>query len=271
MLPDFLSDILIMLAPVPTVCDGVTANGVLWQAAPDRFLLDIPGVARYLVDSGRKVTIEHVQSGDEAVVEYFFRMSPLAALLYQRGQVVLHAAAVADERGAVLLAGESCAGKSVLLAALLKRGWKMLADDLVAISLDGQGRLQVMPTYPDIALWPGAATKLELDPALLRFCDANRYGFALPEQFADQPLPLRAIYWLNIHNKRSADLVPLAEKDYFRAVGTFLYNSQIADALMDRAAYLRCVSAIANTVPIHSLCRPRSTWSSDALADLVAQ
>jgi hypothetical protein len=147
----------------------------------------------------------------------------------------------------------------------------MLADDLVAVTLDGQGRLLVLLTYPEIALWPDAVKKLGIDTASLQFCDANRYGYSLPGRLADRPLPLRAIYWLNIHQKQSTELVPLAEKDCFRTAGTFLYNSQIADALMDRAAYLRCVSAMVNSVPIHNLCRPRSTWSADVLADLIAQ
>lgn len=271
MLPNFLSDIMIKHAPVPVVLDGATARGVLWQAAAGRFLLDLPGVARYLVEGGHTVTIEPCLGGDEAAAEHFLKMTPLAALLYQRGLVVFHAAAVADERGVVLLAGESGAGKSVLLAALLQRGWTMLADDLAVVAPDGQGRLLVQPMYPEISLWPDAVKRLGIDPASLRLCDANRYGCALPERFAGRPLPLRAIYWLNVHQKQDTGLVPLAEKDCFRTVGTFLYNSQIADALMDRAAYLQCVAAIAGSVPTHNLLRPRSAWSADALAGLIDQ
>jgi hypothetical protein len=147
----------------------------------------------------------------------------------------------------------------------------MLADDLAAVDLDGQGRVLVQPKYPEVALWPDALKRLGINSASLPFCDANRHRLTRPERFADRPLPLRAIYWLNVYQKQGTDCAPLAEKDRFRVVGTFLYNSQIADALMDRAAYLRCVAAIANSVPIHNLCRPRSTWSADTLADLIAQ
>ena len=46
---------------------------------------------------------------------------------------LLHAAALADDRGAVVLAGLSGAGKSTLCAALVARGWRYLSDERVAV------------------------------------------------------------------------------------------------------------------------------------------
>ena len=56
---------------------------------------------------------------------------------------VLHAAAVADARGAIVLPGPNGTGKSTLTAALVARGFAYLSDDCVPI--DGRGLVMPMP------------------------------------------------------------------------------------------------------------------------------
>src|SRR5579871_2989591 len=119
----------------------VAMRGVLWQAAKDRFLLEVPSVARYLVEHGRRIAIAPTDGAAQADVVRFLRMAPLAALLYQRGVLVFHAAAATFGDEAVLLAGDSGAGKSALLARLVARGWTMLADDLAIVDCDAAGNL----------------------------------------------------------------------------------------------------------------------------------
>jgi len=269
MFPSFLTSIKIVTGDVPSVLNGATAQGVLWQAAPERFLLHVPDVARYLVEAGCRMTIEPAAKVKEEVVTRFARMSPLAALLYQRGILALHAAAVADGQGAVLLAGDSGAGKSALLAALLQRGWSLLSDDLAVVDLDEEERAIVRPTFPEVALWPDALGKLATDLDLLPRYDANRYLLPLPDQLAVESKPLRAIYWLGVQSKDDIIRDHLSGAERFRAVGALLYNSHIADALLDRVLYMRRAAAIARMTPVIHLRRPRGQWCVSALADLI--
>ena len=53
-----LTDFQTQFAPFAAMLEGATARGVLWQAAPGRFLLDVPDVARYLVSGGAVITID---------------------------------------------------------------------------------------------------------------------------------------------------------------------------------------------------------------------
>ena len=53
---------------------------------------------------------------------------------------VLHAAAVGDARGVIVLPGQNGAGKSTLTAALVARGYGYFSDDCVPIDGDGQVR-----------------------------------------------------------------------------------------------------------------------------------
>ena len=98
MLPDWLTGVQIENIPVPLALKGTLAHGVLWQAAPGRFLLDLPELARYLVEQGKRICIDPSPSAADSDVLRFLRMTPLAALFSQRGILAFHAAAVGHWR-----------------------------------------------------------------------------------------------------------------------------------------------------------------------------
>ncbi len=273
-LPTWLTDVQIEIGSTPTELDGATARGVLWQAAPGRFLLDVLDVARYLVEGGHRICIEPTPEAGKTRIVQFLRMTPLAALLYQRGSLVFHTSAVANANGAILLAGDSGVGKSTLLAALLQRGWQYLADELAVIKLDGRERPIVLSTFPEIVLWPTAVEKLKV--SILEVVNSagnnlNRHAMSMLDQFITEPKPLRAICWLTVRNTDHLETSKLIGAEHFQAVGTLTYNSHIADALLDRVAYFRQANAIVRSVPIHRIERPRGRWSVEELADLVEQ
>jgi hypothetical protein len=205
----------------PTLGDA-TACGVLWQAAPGRFLLDVPDVARYLVSDGAVITIDRAPAARDQDVTHFLNMTPLAALLFQRGQLALHAAAVSPPSP--------------------RQGEEGRGDEVGAMRL-----------------WQDAREKLGFDQS----------SIVLTAFEVSAPQPLRAIHWLSIHYKDDVELDELAGAERFRAIGLLTYNSHIADALFDRAVYLRCATAVAQMAPMYRLRRPRGRWSVADLADRV--
>lgn len=263
-LPHFLSGVGIKTAAIPPVLNGVTARGVLWQAAPGRFLLDVPEVSRYLVEDGSLVTMEPMPQADKDKVNRFFQMTPLAALLFQRGITTFHAAAAAGPQGAVLLAGDSSAGKSTLLMELLKRGWRMLSDDLSVVALNENGVPNVLPTFPDVVLWRDTLDKFNRENT-----GKYRQTVSMEEQFTNVPQRLKAIYRLSVHNKNEIEISSMEGVDRFSSLSKLLYNTRIADALLDRAVYMRAAAAIARSVSMQTLLRPKGRWSSEELADMV--
>lgn len=267
----FLDSIEIEITTIPVFLDGATARGVLWQAAPGRFLLDVPDVARYLVINGRTAFIEPAPNADEGEVRHFLCMTPFAALLYQRGIMAFHAAAAATRHGAILLAGDSGSGKSALLAALLKRGWIILADDLAMVDLDERGNPVVFPVCQELMLWPDAIEKMEIPaPSSQSFDnDKRRNVFSPSDRIASDPHPLRAIYWLSVHNKDEIEIKEMEGTERFGAYGALSYNSHIADALLDRTVYFRNAAAISHAAPLLRLRRPRGRWCVEELADMV--
>jgi hypothetical protein len=263
MLPDFLADFSLNFASIPPHIDGAISHGVLWEAAQGRFMLEAPETARYLVEDGQRVIIDSSPAADATKVRRFLRMAPLAALLFQRGVLAFHAAAVAGPEGAILIAGDSGAGKSTLLAAMLKRGWKLLADDLAVVDREPSGMPTVLPTFPDLALWADTMEKLGFEDK-----GQGRHVLPMEDRFVSSPRPLRAIYRLSVHKEEIA-MSDIQGMMLFTTLAALSYNSRIADALLERAAYMRQAAAIIGNVFVRNLRRPRGRWCVDELADLL--
>jgi len=290
MFPNWLTDLQLESARVPRELTDATARGVLWQAAPGRFLLQVPGVARYLVENGQRVTIERAPAADEDQVIRLARTTPLAALLFQRGLCAFHAAALAppleirstlehtsgecpdypDRDSAILLAGDSGAGKSTLLAALLQRGWRMLSDELACVGLHGGTQPLVFGLQPEVLLWKDALEKIKVEGLQpLRTLANGKQAFCAAGQFIETPRPLGDIYWLNVHSGPTLETHRLRGQKFFKATQTLLYNSRIAEVLLERSSHFRLVSSLTQTVRLQRINRPHGQWSVEQLADQI--
>ena len=271
-LPTSIAGAEIHLGRVGAELPGATSSGVLWQAATGRFLLRVPGVARYLVEGGEGITVDVETRATSDEVRRFLLGTPLAAVYLQRGMPVLHAAVVAPPggSGALVLAGDSGSGKSVLAASLWARGYQVVADDLAPITVDDSGTPVVLPTAGALILWPDAVERLGLANCEPTVCGPEGRRLRIdPGNFAPEPVPVAAVWRLTTHSP-DIEVVDITGVDRFAAVGTFSFNSRIADALLDRHAYLTLAGAVAaSAIPIRRLARPRGRWSVNELADTV--
>ncbi len=262
----FPENVRVQIDKTPPTLDPVTARGVLWQAATERFLLVLPKVARYLVENGQQVTIQPYPESNETEIEYFWQGTPLAALLYQRNLLALHASAVSGPKGAVIFTGDSGTGKSALLVELLKRGWKMLSDDLTIIAFDEKGNLLVYPNISKIYLWPDSFEKFEINSPSYQ---SRRIALSMNGHTTSIPCILHSIYNLSISNQNHIEAELLNGVNHFNILPSLLYNNRIANVLMDKSVLFRFTTTISKNMGLNLLKRPMKTWSVKNLADYV--
>ncbi len=113
----------------------------------DQIEVAIPEVARYRLTGGKKVEITPEPEASPESVWFFLKATPFGILAMQRGELPIHASAVVPPwgGGALLVAGDSGAGKSTTAGALIQRGWKILNDDLSRTAFRDDGAFS----------WPG--------------------------------------------------------------------------------------------------------------------
>ena len=173
------------------------------QMARGELRLTVKEIGRFRVSGGDTIawSREHGAVSDQDL-RTFLLGSAVGALLIQRGMLVLHGNAVEKDGRAIVCLGHSGDGKSTLAYALMQRGWRLLADDLVAITPDGL----VLPGIPRIKLWHDAAKAFGLDPGALPPIRQGMHKYLLMGQEirrAEQPTPLAALY--RIQRRRPND------------------------------------------------------------------
>ena len=172
------------------------------QMARGDLCLTVEDIGRFRITGGERIAWHRQHSGvSDQDITTFLLGSAVGALLIQRGILVLHGNALEKDGQAIVCMGHSGAGKSTLAYALMQQGWRLLADDLVAMSPDGL----VLPGIPRIKLWHDAAKAFDLDPDQLPPIRQGLHKYLLMGdalQRADRPVPLRSLYL--IHQRRHA-------------------------------------------------------------------
>jgi hypothetical protein len=265
------ADVQIRYGAVPADLEGAVAKGVLYQAKPNQFLLKLDKIAAFLISNGNEVLIERAPEATDDEVLLFLFGSAFGALLHQRGLLVLHASAVETERGAVLFVGHSGNGKSTLAAALRKRGYRILADDVCALALDAAGNPIVLPGFPQLKLWADTAKKLEHETGSLRRVRPQLEKFALPVEdgFVDEPRPLFAIYHLISQNTQEFKMEAVEDARKFQMILFNTYRGRFLDGLEMRREHFKLATAAGKAARVLRVTRPSAPFLLEELADMV--
>jgi len=246
---------------------GGTPLGPFLQTAPDRLWLTVPGVVRFQVSQGREILFEPAPGIDAESVRVFLLGSGLGALLFQRGLLVLHGNAIRIGDGALVCVGPSGVGKSTLAATFMRRGFPILADDVVAVDRE----CRALPGLPRIKLWRDAADRLAISTeALPRIRPAlDKFDYPLGEGFCATPLPIRWVVTLASHNEPDIVMESIRGKDRFLPLRSNTYRVRYMDGMALRNEHLKLVGRLAGRITLARVMRPQSSFAVDELVDMI--
>jgi hypothetical protein len=235
-----------------------------FEVRPDRFRLDVKGVARYAVESGRSIHIDALPESPIEKVRLFLMGSAMGALLYQRGLFPLHGSAVETPWGAMIFVGEQGAGKSTLAAEFYRRGYRLLSDDVCAVD-SGQGGLRVLPALPHLRLCADAYERMGC-PGGARF-DVDKFIVPLGERYCPEPKPLRAIHVLSEHALERPRFARMRGLDRVRSLLANLYRPEYLKGQRTERDVLRMAGTIAAQAAVAAVSRKKD---AGAAGDLVS-
>lgn len=265
-------DLEIVYGEVPANLDGVLKRGVRYQAARDRLLLIVDGIARFLIECGRRVTIARATAAADDDVRVFLLGPALSAALHQRGDLVLHGSAIEWDGAAVGFLGLSGAGKSTLATAFGRRGRRLLTDDLCVVRPDGDGGLKVFPGFPLTKLWLDSLRELQIsaEPLPRVRSKLEKRVLRLDAFFSAQPLPLRKLYLSWPVNDESLALRELKGPRKFDVLKRQTYRFGFLGAGEGMAGHFQHAVRLAQETPVAMLLRSNVRFRLPELLDLIA-
>jgi hypothetical protein len=251
---DGMSDAEVQWADLDSITRDLVDRELATSVTAGETELTMPGIGTFLVRDGREILVDPDPDAGFALLRLALLGPVFAALLQQRGDLVLHASAVEVDGAAVGFLGGRGVGKSTMAAALLRRGYQLVADDILAVSLQN-GSPRARPGFPQLKLWPDAVTALGGDPALLDpvrdGCDkrAQPVGGALP----CGPLPLACLYVLCDGDTTAIE--PLSSRDAFLEIVSNSYGITWLHGVSGPGQF-RARAELVRRVPVRRLRRP---------------
>ena len=246
--------------------EGKQIGPYLW-VSPQALWLQVPEVARFLVQDGKEIFIDPVPNIDEDSIRVFLLGSALGALLFQRGHLVLHGNGIQVDGKCLVCVGPSGAGKSTLAAAFRQRGYSLLADDVVPV--DAQCR--AIPGFPRIKLWQDTADKLGIETQSLRRIrpDMEKFNFPLTEQDPLEPLPIRWVYILGSHQQPTIESTLIKGMRRFQPLYRNTYRVRFLEGMALRPDHLKLCGQLASQIHLTRIIRPERGFELDQLVDYI--
>lgn len=251
-------------APAGSAADVVIRRGTVGPE-PD---LVIAEAGSFRVTAGREILFEPLEGVSERNLRLFLLGSAMGLILHQRGILPLHANAVELGGRAIAVAGAAGAGKSTLAAWFSQHGLRLVGDDVVALQA-GSGGVLAFPGPPRVRLWRESMQRFGFDSEGLEpsYADPAVAKWDLPvpaDALIAEPLPLGPVYILG--DGPEIAITPLGGAAAATALFDHTYRGGYADRRPEwQAAHWRTVAAVAASVPVFSLARPRDLNQLEAL------
>jgi len=197
-------------------------------------------------------------------------------IMRQRNIVSLHASTACIAGQAVMLCGESEAGKSTTAAALALRGIPILDEDVSPIKEEAV-TFYVEPGFPRICLWPSAVDTLfgtpDALPLLTPTWDKRFLALdGVQAKFEPQRQPLGAVYLLapRVEEVDAPRIESLGKREALLELVQNTYMNGVLDRAQ-RAAEFDALARIVARVPVRKIVAHCDPARLGALCDLIVR
>ncbi len=256
--PETPPDIRLRLGAVPPPLAPLRLERDMVAVGADgAVVIDAPGCVRIAITDGRNVVVDPAPGAALAEVQSWLLGPGLGVICHQRGAIPLHACAIGTlgGAGALAIAGHSGAGKSTTAAALVRRGHRLLGDDVLVIDPD---TALAQPCFPVVRLWDRSRAALEIgqeghQPVARK---AGKWHVPMPAAFDPMPRPLTAIVHLRTDPAAHRPALTRCAPAHAAAVlDAMTYRVYLAEALHGRLRVLRAAAGLAQRVPVWQMVR----------------
>jgi hypothetical protein len=232
----------------------------------------IPNNAYYCIQEGRTIMVSPVPEADEDLIRLYILGTCMGALLMQRGIYPLHGSAVAIHGKAYAIIGESGAGKSTLASALISKGYPILSDDVIAVSLSKKDQTAVVtPSYPHQKLWQESLNQFGMTASNYRsvYGRETKYSIPVTSNYFPDPLPLAGVFELVKDEDYKEDIVRIEKLDRFQTLFCHTFRQFLIPRLGLTKWHFNTSAAIMNQIEMFQLRRPAFGFTAPHLASLL--
>ncbi len=239
---------------------GIKFKDKYSEISDNQIKLIIPNVANFFIFNGEHILIDKSLKYNikDNLIETYLLGSAIGALLIQKGYLLFHGNALEKDGKAVVCLGDSGVGKSTLAYILMKNGWNLISDDLVAIDTNQN----VLPGIPRIKLWQDAINFFEIDTNKLTKVAKGYDKFVIPREnifYSFKKAKIDKFFVLGRNNLEEIHSNQIcSKKDCLISLINNYYRPNFVKHLNCEEKNFLLVNKLINSLPIYKLYLPNN-------------
>ncbi|WP_096435084.1 aldolase [Alteribacter populi] len=270
-LENHLADIIIKQSDLTAIWTELAKPNQYFVIKETLVLFQIPEMAIFSIQNGNEILVSPLQEANEDQIRLYLLGTCMGAILMQRKILPLHGSAIAIGRKAYAIVGESGAGKSTLASAFLKKGFSLISDDVIPVTLSKDGLPLVTPAYPQQKLWQESLESFGMDskgftPIVDR---ETKFAVPIPSQFEIKTLPLAGVFELVKTENHEIELTPVYKLERFHTLYRHTYRNFIVSKSGLMEWHFNTSVNIANKIELFRLERPVTRFTAHDLSSLI--
>ncbi|GGP14015.1 aldolase [Oceanobacillus neutriphilus] len=253
----------------------------LWSklAEPDAYyyikknfcMIKVPGVAIYRIEDGRTISFSAIEGSNNNQIRLYMLGTCLGVLLMQRKTLPIHGSCIVINEKAYAVVGDSGAGKSTLASAFLNRGFPLLTDDIMVVTLSEDNIPLAIPSYPQQKLWQESLDHFGMESNQFKpiYNRETKFNIPVNDHFVDRPIPLAGIFVLSEANQNDIEIASIPKLARFPV----LFHNTYRNFMINRSELLDWHFAfsanLANNLDFYRIIRPVSRFTANELVDYI--
>lgn len=235
----------------------------------------VKGILKCQISSGKFIDIEPHPEAEIGLIQVVVGGMLIAALLRQRGLLVLHGSCVANHNGIIAFVGDAGWGKSTLANFFSQNGYAFISDDLCVIDVyDYPPR--VLPGPAITKLWPDSGefftSNYDMLPKVHENTIKRVHSFNKQENSKTKiSSKLRKVYLLEgIRRKQNAVKLLSGQKTFLELTKHTRSNKWLSSQVFQKAHFGQCTTLL-KQVPVSLLQRKHSLDSLHEIKEVIEQ
>lgn len=235
----------------------------------EEFYFKVPGAAIFCVRNGKEILVSPFEDYDLDELRLYILGTCMGAILFQRKILPLHGSALSINGKAYALIGESGAGKSTLATSLARKGYKLLTDDVIAVTLSSENQPIVTPSYPQQKLWEESLNIFGLSNTSFNPIYKREKKFTVPikSMFCEQELQLAGVFELVKGEKHSVSIKEIHNLERLHTLLRHTYRNFLLDDFGLMEWHFQICSKFVSKIKIFQISRPVEGSTVDEITE----
>lgn len=264
-------DLVIKKEDLSNLWSEVVQTDTFYYVKENLCMVRIADVAIFKIENGKEVSVSPMEDSNDDQVRLYILGTCLGVALMQRRVLPLHGSCIAVDGKAYAFVGDSGAGKSTLASAFIERGFQLLTDDVIAVSLSKNNAPIVTPSYPQQKLWQESLDLFGRDSNQYKPVYDRVTKFAVPvnDQFIEKSMPLAGVFELTKTDQNDIEIIPIQQLERFPV----LFYNTYRNFMINRSGLMEWhfdfSASLVNNLDFHRIIRPNSRFTANELVDSI--